>query len=484
MVPVHINIKQNMAGLHNTTSCSDNVTNTAVGVVQDGCLVWADGSRWDMSVDFGNCVAMAASSSHYWGSESCATPHHYICEVLAGDCSFVTGAGECYGSSTNLSTTTVDSCKSTCDKHDLCWGFKFNNLGLCLMYNGDDPFACSLIPLKTSTVYVKNCFSLMFKSHTGIVASDTSLNEDCDPMTNNGDQMTTTSIYSEQLPVISTTIPSEHLENSLQSDEATSTAAISLATPGTRMYESVTATGVTAEPADRLDDGPSGVLTRDHLPLQTSMTTKWSIVLSDPDTTTTSLQSKDQLASDSAGAANLVLDSPLNTVGSDAMDHSLHSFLSVTSLAQSLSASLPEMGSKQTGEAETVVISHPSRKQSSSSSPLKPTASTKSSLIKVPRMIRMCPCDCRVSRHNATASKDDYMDRLADLAIETSNLSSTRRKLHSAPDSRASAKAIGYFGVALVTVIFGLLVIPDVVNVLFYLKHLEHKTARSEQVAR
>lgn len=180
------------------------------------------------------------------------------------------------------------------------------------------------------------------------------------------------SIYSEQLPVISTTIPSEHLANSLQSDEATSTAAISLATPGTRMYESVTATGVTAEPADRLDDG-SGALTRDHLPLQTSMTTKWSIVPSDQDTTTTSLQRKDPVASDRVGAANLVLDSPLNTVGSDAMDHSLHSFLSVTSLAQSLSASLPEMGSKQTGEAETVVISHPSREQSSSSSPLKPT---------------------------------------------------------------------------------------------------------------
>lgn len=96
----------------------------------------------------------------------------------------------------------------------------------------------------------------------------------------------------------------------------------------------------------------------------------------------------------------------------------------------------------------------------------------------------MCPCDCRVSRHNATASKDDYMDRLADLAIETSNLSSTRRKLHSAQDSRASAKAIGYFGVALVTVIFGLIFIPDVVNVLFYLKQLGQKTARSEQVAR
>lgn len=32
--------------------------------------------------------------------------------------------------------------------------------------------------------------SVMFKSHAGIVASDTSLNEDCDPMTNNGDQMT------------------------------------------------------------------------------------------------------------------------------------------------------------------------------------------------------------------------------------------------------------------------------------------------------
>lgn len=181
------------------------------------------------------------------------------------------------------------------------------------------------------------------------------------------------SIYWEQLPVISTTIPSEHLENSLQSDEATSTAARTSATPSTRMYESVTATGVTAEPADRLDDGPSGVLTTDHLPLQTSMTTKWSIVLSDPDTTTTSLQSKDPVASDSAGAANLVLDSPLNTVGSDAMDHSLHSFLSVTSLAQSLSASLPEMGTKKTGEDETVVISHPSREQSSSSSHLKPT---------------------------------------------------------------------------------------------------------------
>lgn len=76
------------------------------------------------------------------------------------------------------------------------------------------------------------------------------------------------------------------------------------------------------------------------------------------------------------------------------------------------------------------------------------------------------------------------MDRLADLAIETSNLSSTRRKLHSAPDSRASAKAIGYFGVALVTVIFGLIFIPDVVNVLFYLKQLGQKTARSEQVSR
>lgn len=76
------------------------------------------------------------------------------------------------------------------------------------------------------------------------------------------------------------------------------------------------------------------------------------------------------------------------------------------------------------------------------------------------------------------------MDRLADLAIETSNLSSTRRKLHSATDSRASAKAIGYFGVALVTVIFGLIFIPDVVNVLFYLKQLGQKTTRSEQVSR
>lgn len=70
-------------------------------------------------------------------------------------------------------------------------------------------------------------------------------------------------------------------------------------------------------------------------------------------------------------------------------------------------------------------------------------------------------CNCNASRYYVL-DEEKLEKIISELKIDVKNISSSRRKLTSAPDSRPSAIGVGLFGTILLVTIFSAIVCPDV----------------------
>ena len=92
-------------------------------------------------------------------------------------------------------------------------------------------------------------------------------------------------------------------------------------------------------------------------------------------------------------------------------------------------------------------------------------AGTDSDLPATTTTVTPCMCHCRQLQAAANltwtrvAELTQQLQR--ELAVDRDSLSSTRRRKESAPDSRPSAQASGGLGLALVVLVLGLVVLPD-----------------------
>ena len=77
-----------------------------------------------------------------------------------------------------------------------------------------------------------------------------------------------------------------------------------------------------------------------------------------------------------------------------------------------------------------------------------------------------CICVCRDT--NLTVEQI-VEQRKNELMVDTETLSSTYRKLSSAPDNRSSSKTIGAIGASVLGVFVALIVLPDLCVVISYL---------------
>lgn len=75
-----------------------------------------------------------------------------------------------------------------------------------------------------------------------------------------------------------------------------------------------------------------------------------------------------------------------------------------------------------------------------------------------------CVCVCK----DTNQTVDEMMQqRKSELTVDTEALSSTLRKLSSAPDSRPTSTAIGAVGTAMIGVLAAFIVLPDLFSVLY-----------------
>lgn len=87
-----------------------------------------------------------------------------------------------------------------------------------------------------------------------------------------------------------------------------------------------------------------------------------------------------------------------------------------------------------------------------------------------------CLCNCDemrdvISLGSLTQDEQEKMmdTILEDFKVKMENLSSTIRRKSSANDKRTAAAAIGYVGITILAVAFGLLVIPDFISLFRYM---------------
>ena len=80
---------------------------------------------------------------------------------------------------------------------------------------------------------------------------------------------------------------------------------------------------------------------------------------------------------------------------------------------------------------------------------------------------KTCTCDCHIheviTNYNLVRNVPVTKIRNA-LIIDKKKLSSTKRKLTSAPDKRTSASVVGYTGVLVLTLVLGIVIVSDIVN--------------------
>ena len=80
----------------------------------------------------------------------------------------------------------------------------------------------------------------------------------------------------------------------------------------------------------------------------------------------------------------------------------------------------------------------------------------------------VCTCSCKITRTvTDVSSKIDEIQR--NLTVKKKNLSSRRRKQHTAVDDRSSSLTIGLFGIVFLSLTFIVITISDVVQAIHYL---------------
>ena len=80
---------------------------------------------------------------------------------------------------------------------------------------------------------------------------------------------------------------------------------------------------------------------------------------------------------------------------------------------------------------------------------------------------KTCNCDCHIHEviNNYNLVRNVPVNKITDaLIIDKKKLSSTKRKLTSAPDKRTSASVVGYTGVLVLTLVLGIVIVSDIVN--------------------
>lgn len=96
-----------------------------------------------------------------------------------------------------------------------------------------------------------------------------------------------------------------------------------------------------------------------------------------------------------------------------------------------------------------------------------------------PTAEKMCPCDCEFKRRleilstNSDIPIEELKIQLApeieqlkkSLAVDVTKLASSRRKKISAGDKRKSSEQIGYVGAIIIAIVFGLVILIDIVAI-------------------
>ncbi|RUS85371.1 hypothetical protein EGW08_006856 [Elysia chlorotica] len=117
-----------------------------------------------------------------------------------------------------------------------------------------------------------------------------------------------------------------------------------------------------------------------------------------------------------------------------------------------------------------------------------PLVSPPLDLVYAPRF-QKCPCVCTNLTLSIPAASAEVIAESAlaiqkNLSVSRAGLSSSVRRVSSAPDGRRSSESAGYIAVALLSLVTGLVLVPDVVSVVFFLvQTFSPNTGAKEQVS-
>ncbi|XP_050413001.1 uncharacterized protein LOC126827560 isoform X2 [Patella vulgata] len=102
-----------------------------------------------------------------------------------------------------------------------------------------------------------------------------------------------------------------------------------------------------------------------------------------------------------------------------------------------------------------------------SPSPIRPDAS-----LATPASSRkFCACGCKTKTLTGAKLSENMKKVAKELTVEKKTLSASIRKITSAVDNRPSAVSMGYTGVILLTMALVIMIVPDLTNVLYFLKN-------------
>ena len=161
----------------------------------------------------------------------------------------------------------------------------------------------------------------------------------------------------------------------------------------------------------------------------------------------------------------------VDSSSSGALDISLETSLSAHTLPRITPSASVDVSSLQPIVTPSVVITPSATVDVSSLQPIVTPSvvwQSLSSSTTISTRPPVCTCSCKITRTvTDVSSKIDEIQR--NLTVKKKNLSSRRRKQHTAVDDRSSSLTIGLFGIVFLSLTFIVITISDVVQAIHYL---------------
>ncbi|CAG2188920.1 unnamed protein product [Mytilus edulis] len=428
----------------------------------------------------------------YWHYDDCASKHHVVCQVQNGVCEFDDqnmAIDKKLSSLSSVPATTLDDCKTKCQNYQngeqQCWAVKYqNSANKCYMYASISPqdyFSSTSNTNKNLFYSTRECFSSSI-----VIENEPSMATDIDTVVESCLPTTTSRLESTNVPV--TSIVSTHREQfttQLTSENNKYSTAIStiplLTTIILGETTSITTDSSTTEFEDTTRITSDKITTTLKADKTTTLSTEGAITAAE--TTSSAKEDTTTLTTQEISSLTLSTDKTTPSTKEETPTKSLINYSKETSIITTNQFTTVSKGYTMSGSFSSN-WKFPTYLESTTSEKTEMTTDNvtiSTTLYKTTTLNRfnespvdVCSYDCPCMFGNGTVTIETLDARLqqlkAVLQIDKKETSSYVRKRTCATDSRPSAKNIGYIGILILVIVFGSIVMSDLISLVRFLQ--------------
>ncbi|KAK6178135.1 hypothetical protein SNE40_012956 [Patella caerulea] len=432
------------------TDATNNVKSS--DFINDDCQPFSSTTtpNWEGSLVGDKPCVLLKRDTLKWFQEVCKQEQNVMCDIPKGDCTYEQVSISCTlpVKTTTESPSSNASCASRCNtlvSDGLnCYAYRFIG-SQCTTYHTDDPYFCSSSGSSSSSFYLRRCFEYakdtvtyneMYSNDLNPIRRSTSCTSWDPPTTTISTTTPTTTPVGLPTTTDTETTEMEGVSTEGQTTEAQTSRAQTMEVQTTEVH-TTEAHITTAQTTEAQTTEAQNTEAQTTVAQTTKVQTEVRTTRAQTTETQTSIE-------DTTSNLSEVPTSTLQTAEQETPTQS--------TLERETSEPTTEEITQSTTNQE---VSSDISTQGSTQEQQFPTNVTLLNGLKI------CICDTCVSR-NFSLINEHVQELLAELTLDATSLSSTRRKKESEPDSRLSAKSIGYLGIFLFVGLFGTIFITDI----------------------